>query len=241
MADLQTHQLPFSSPIDLQSLIYVQRSIGSNNFADEKITPQMILNQVAGDEVSTVGANPDTPAIGATEIYTVTNTAALLTQQYYGFDGIAGSFLVTAIASATSVTLQNVDAAVGSTVPAGTRIGSVGKPGSGSSGSGGGLTRQVITESQTALDGVALVCNSATLLDITIPSSGTRIAVASRNTGGFTVRPDYGVNIKFGDTNIDNVHTYIASTNQFSYVELFGLGNNQWIAVASINVNYGTD
>jgi hypothetical protein len=48
VADLQTHQFPFSSPIDLESLIYVQRSIGGGNFLDEKITPQMILNEVAG-------------------------------------------------------------------------------------------------------------------------------------------------------------------------------------------------
>jgi hypothetical protein len=48
VADLQTNQFPFSSPVDLQSLIYVQRSIGSGNFADEKITPQMILNEATG-------------------------------------------------------------------------------------------------------------------------------------------------------------------------------------------------
>jgi hypothetical protein len=48
VADSQTHQLPFSSPIDLQSQIYVQRPLGGGNFADEKITPQMILNEAMG-------------------------------------------------------------------------------------------------------------------------------------------------------------------------------------------------
>lgn len=48
MADSQINQFPFSSPIDLQSLMYVQRPISGGNFVDEKITPQMILNEVAG-------------------------------------------------------------------------------------------------------------------------------------------------------------------------------------------------
>jgi hypothetical protein len=44
VADLQTNQFPFSSPIDLQSLIYVQRDIGGGSYVDEKITPQMIID-----------------------------------------------------------------------------------------------------------------------------------------------------------------------------------------------------
>jgi hypothetical protein len=55
VADQQTNQLPFSSPIDLQSLIYVQRSIGNGNFADEKITPQMIINAVPPSSGSSAG------------------------------------------------------------------------------------------------------------------------------------------------------------------------------------------
>jgi hypothetical protein len=45
VTDSETHQFPFSSPIDLQSLIYVQRALGGGNFVDEKITPQMILDE----------------------------------------------------------------------------------------------------------------------------------------------------------------------------------------------------
>lgn len=56
MTDSQPHQFPFSSPIDLQSQIYVQRSISGGNFVDEKITPQMILDEVV---MSSGGLTPE--------------------------------------------------------------------------------------------------------------------------------------------------------------------------------------
>jgi hypothetical protein len=88
----------------------------------------------------TAGANAVTPAVGASQAYNFVSASGLVTQQYYGFTGIAGTFLLTAIAT-NSATLQNVDASVGSAVPAGTVLAPVGKTGApGSGGGSGGAT-----------------------------------------------------------------------------------------------------
>jgi hypothetical protein len=87
----------------------------------------------------TTGANAVTPAVGASQAYNFVSASGLVTQQYYGFTGIAGTFLLTAIAT-NSATLQNVDASVGSAVPAGTVLAPVGKAGASSSGASSGGT-----------------------------------------------------------------------------------------------------
>jgi hypothetical protein len=77
------------------------------------------------------GTNPNVPAIGASDLYTVDTTNNLAIGQYYGFNGIAGSLLVTAIPSATTVILQNADATAAAPVPTGTKLLAVGKTGQG--------------------------------------------------------------------------------------------------------------
>ena len=80
---------------------------------------------------TTVGTNPNTPAIGASATYTVDTTTNLAIDQYYGFSGIAGSLLVTSVPTATTVVLQNSEATVGASVATGIKLLAVGKPGQG--------------------------------------------------------------------------------------------------------------
>lgn len=108
-------------------------------------------------------------------------------------------------------------------------------------GGGNGLTSQTITASQTAADGIAYICNSSSLLEVTVPSSGSRFAVSNRGTGGFKVRTSTGISIYFGTDIVNTSLKYISNTNQFSYVEFFSLSATQWIAVSSANVAYGVD
>jgi hypothetical protein len=76
----------------------------------------------------TTGTNPSTPAVGASATYSVDSTAGILLQQHYGFAGVSGAFICTA-KTATSVTLQNVDASVGSAIVAGTVLAAAGRRG----------------------------------------------------------------------------------------------------------------
>lgn len=124
---------------------------------------------------STTGTNPNTPAVGSTETYTVNSTAGLLTQQYYGFQGVSGTFLITAIPSATTVTLQNVDAAAGSAIAAGTKLGPVGKTGIG----GGKHTVQDETTDLTPRSKLAFVGPGVTATD---DAAGDRTVVTINAT-----------------------------------------------------------
>jgi hypothetical protein len=77
----------------------------------------------------TTGTNPVTPALTASADYNMISAAGLVLQQYYGFSGISGVFLLTGITGNT-ITLQNVSAAVGATVATGTKIAPTGATGS---------------------------------------------------------------------------------------------------------------
>jgi hypothetical protein len=87
-----------------------------------------------GGTVVTVGTNPQIPAIGSSDTFTFNSTADLLAQQYYGFDSIGGALIVLSKPSATTVVLQNISAIATTPVPAGTKLGTVGKPGTGGTG-----------------------------------------------------------------------------------------------------------
>jgi hypothetical protein len=107
-------------------------------------------------------------------------------------------------------------------------------------GGGGGLTPQTITASQTAADGIAYICNSSSLIEVTLPTTGSRFAVSNQGTGGFKIRNQSGVTAQIGTTLVDSITKYIANTNQYSYVELFKLGA-RWLATVQANVQYGFD
>ena len=76
---------------------------------------------------TTTGTPPAIPAVGSSADYVVNSTTGLVNGQYYGFGSLTGTLLITAIPSATTVTLQNVDATAGATVAAGIKLGPVGK------------------------------------------------------------------------------------------------------------------
>jgi hypothetical protein len=78
---------------------------------------------------ATVGTNPNIPALNATAIYTVASTSNLAIGQYYAFSGTAGTLLVTAIPSTTTVTLQNIDSVAATAIAAGTKLLATGKTG----------------------------------------------------------------------------------------------------------------
>jgi hypothetical protein len=110
-----------------------------------------------------------------------------------------------------------------------------------SGGGGTGLTAQVITASQVAVEGIAYICDSSNLIEITVPATGSRFAVSNRGTGGYKIRNASGINLLLGADNVNTATKYIANTNQFSYVEFFALNSTQWIAVSSANAVFGAD
>jgi hypothetical protein len=122
----------------------------------------------------TTGTNPNTPAVGASATYNVDSTAGILLQQHYGLAGVSGTFICT-IKTATSVTLQNVDAAVGSAVAAGAAIAPVGRRGE--PGLGSALTIRESDNSPSGLFSVlevpagALVDQGGGVARIDFPSS----------------------------------------------------------------------
>jgi hypothetical protein len=105
---------------------------------------------------------------------------------------------------------------------------------------GTGLTPQVITTSQTASDGIAYICDGSNLIEVTLPTTGSRFAVSNRGTGGFKIRNQSGVTGQLGTQLLDSAIKYIGNTNQFAYVEFFRL-SNRWLATADANVNLSAD
>ena len=77
----------------------------------------------------TVGANPNTPALNASATYTVDSIQGLAIGQHYGFNNVLGTLLLTALPTATTATLQNIDATVGSAIAPTTKILLTGKTG----------------------------------------------------------------------------------------------------------------
>jgi hypothetical protein len=92
----------------------------------------------------TAGTNPNTPAINASETYTVGSITGMAIGQYYSFDGISGTLLLTALPTTTTATLQNINATVGSAIVSGTKLVATGKTGgtgaTGAAGATGAIT-----------------------------------------------------------------------------------------------------
>jgi hypothetical protein len=77
---------------------------------------------------TTIGTNPVTPAIGSTADYVFDNAAGLIQNQLYVFAGVTGTFRFTVVTGNTA-TLRNIDATVGTSIPAGTKLGPTGSIG----------------------------------------------------------------------------------------------------------------
>jgi hypothetical protein len=120
----------------------VSGAIANNATVYLSIISDPVSSSGGGGTVVTVGTNPQIPAIGSSDTFAFNSTADLLAQQYYGFDTIGGALIVLSKPSATTVVLQNISAIATTPVPAGTKLGTVGKPGTGGGGgsSGGTIT-----------------------------------------------------------------------------------------------------
>lgn len=157
---------------------------------------------------STTGTNPNTPAVGSTATYNMDSTAGLLTQQYYGFQGVTGTFLITAIPSATTVTIRNIDATPGTTVAAGTKFGPVGKAASSASGGASGVPYVYDNQAPPTAQGQIRTPQTslavATVLAIDLEDSNTDSAVditARLKTGTiFTVSKNAANYVRFEAT-----------------------------------------
>jgi hypothetical protein len=149
----------------------------------------------------TTGANAVTPAVGASQAYNFISASGLAIQQYYGFTGIAGTFLLTAIAT-NSATLQNVDASVGSVVPAGTVLAPVGKTGApGSGGGSGGATGIKYTLNTTAGTPAAGEIRSTNLAVAgTIAISATDAATPGKSAADILARIKVGAIIEIAES-----------------------------------------
>ena len=117
---------------------------------------------------TTAGTPPAIPAIGSSATYTVNSTTGLVSGQYYGFGSLTGTLLITAIPSATTVTLQNVDATAGATVAAGIKLGPVGKTGAAGTGGGGGASGIQYTYNTTAGSGVISAADLTTATSLSV-------------------------------------------------------------------------
>ncbi len=78
---------------------------------------------------TTVGTNPNLPAINASANYTIDSVGGVAIGQYYGFSGITGTLLLTSIISTTVVRLTNADSIPNSPVAPGTKLVLTGKKG----------------------------------------------------------------------------------------------------------------
>jgi hypothetical protein len=98
--------------------------------ADWQLVSSIGLTGAAGTTgTTTVGSNPNIPAGGASATYTVASTTGIAVSQYYGFSGVAGTLLCTAIPSNTAVTLQNINAIAGSPIASSTKLVATGEKG----------------------------------------------------------------------------------------------------------------
>jgi hypothetical protein len=98
--------------------------------ADWQLVSSIGLTGAAGTTgTTTVGSNPNIPAGGASATYTVASTTGIAVGQYYGFSGVAGTLLCTAIPTSTTVTLQNINAIAGSPIASSTKLVATGEKG----------------------------------------------------------------------------------------------------------------
>jgi hypothetical protein len=140
---------------------------------------------------TTTGANPNTPAINATATYSVVaSDMFLVNSSYVSFAGVTGQFLVTAIPSSTSITVQNIDATVGATIPASIKVAVVGQRGP--QGATGGLTsrQSIVVDSGSiaagaTFDGLVATAKAADIITISSNSVSCRVrlykSIAAKN------------------------------------------------------------
>jgi hypothetical protein len=131
-------------------------------------------------------------------------------------------------------------------------IGSTGvDPGTGdvtinaSGGGGGGLTWTEVTgTSQSAAVDNGYICNNASLVTVTIPTTaavGKVVRVAGKGAGGWKIAQNASENIRFGNqVTTTGTGGYLASTNQYDAVELIcTVADTTWTVISSQgNITY---
>ncbi|WP_310410562.1 hypothetical protein [Chamaesiphon sp. OTE_8_metabat_110] len=130
------------------------------------------------------GVNPVTPAIGATASYFVDSTLNLAVGQYYAFGGVAGTFLLTALPTPTTVTLQNTDATVGAAVGNGTKLTATGKTGATGVGQAGATGSVTATSGINILEQASAPTSASNTLKVFADTNGNLSLVASTEDGG---------------------------------------------------------
>ncbi len=106
---------------------------------------------------------------------------------------------------------------------------------------GGDLVRQTITSSQSASNGIAYICDSSSLIELTLPSGVGRFAVANKGTGGFKIRKS-ATSVLYLDANlVDSTIKYVGNNSPVSYAEIFAVDSDRWIVTSKANVSYGVD
>lgn len=110
----------------------------------------------------TTGTNPNIPALNASANYSIDSVAGIASGQYYAFNGVTGSLLLTSIVSSTVITLQNIDATAGSAIASSTKIVPTGRKGD--TGAGGDMYKSTYDTDNTG------VVDDAQKLDNQLPS-----------------------------------------------------------------------
>lgn len=99
--------------------------------------------------------------------------------------------------------------------------------------------QNIITASQTAAANQAYLCNSSSLITLTLPTTaaaGSTLEVTAMGTGGFKIAQNASGVIHFGSSNTTTgTSGYIASTNQYDSIKLVcSVANNEWIVTSSV-------
>lgn len=107
----------------------------------------------------------------------------------------------------------------------------------------GGLTtgssQNIITTSQTAAANQAYLCNSSSLITLTLPATaaaGSMLEATAMGTGGFKIAQNASGVIHFGNSDTTTgTSGYIASTNQYDSIKLVcSVADTEWIVTSSV-------